>query len=157
MKKLKIAVLGFVILTLLLVSFFLGRTTKKNHLRNEFDDLIEKYNKLESFNYLREESDVRYYGLEKDSVLRMLPPAKWETDTIKLFDSGQLESMHWSWNYYKERLKNSRDTVTLQEYYWELPEFVDLQNLYIIFELQSDSSWIAKSCVQWNPNTTEID
>lgn len=157
MRILKTSVFGLVILTLLIVSFFLGRITKNNYLRNEYDDVIEKYNKLESFNYLREESDVRYYGLEKDSVLKMLPPEKWKTDTIKLFDSGQLESMHWSWNYYKERLKNSQDTVTLQKYYWELPEFVDLKNLYIIFELQSDSSWIAKSCVQWNPNTTEID
>lgn len=157
MKISKPVILGFAILALLIMSFFLGSVSMKNHLENEFDDLIEQYNKLESFNYLREESDVRYYGLEKESVLRTLPPEKWKTDTIKLFDSDQLKSMHWAWNYYKERLKNAQDTLTLQEYYWELPEFVDLQNLYIIFELQTDSTWIAKSCVQWNPKTTQID
>ena len=110
---------------------------------------------LERLKYLMEDEELPYYGMKKEDVLPLLPTPEWSGDSIKLFDDGNLDDLHWLYNPYKERLRGTHDTIMVETYSWVIP-YHDRPKLYIVFEKKRDE-WIVTAGVQWNPDIVDIE
>lgn len=141
---------------LIFLGYLLGCLTQRIRQGNYKNVLYEKIDSLSTLNYLRDEKSLPYYNLTKDSVLGILPPETKRFDILSIYDGADVGLSYGAYNVFVEKVKNTKDTICVQKYYWNVP-FSNMSKLYIVFELQKDSSWVAKSCAQWDSNRVYLD
>lgn len=138
------------------LGFLIGALVQNERHKKENYELYERLDSLARLSYYRDESSLPYLNVSKDSVLRMLPPETKRFDILCIYDGAEIGLSHGAYNFFVDKVKNTKDTVYVQEYYWDVP-FSNMSKLYIVFELQKDSIWVAKSCAQWDTNMVNLD
>ena len=155
--KVKKVIFALSVIVFGIICFIAGG--KVNEIQYE-DTMLYYYKKINSSDslersmMLRENKQLLYYGMKKEEVLAILPPPNGNSVKV-LFDGDALMNLFWLYNSYQKKLRGTQDTVIVETYYWEIP-YHDRPNLLIVFE-KKDTSWIATTCVQWNPELVYID
>ena len=117
-------------------------------------DYAVKIDSLKWLEVVREDEQLPYYGMKKEKALAVLPQPRYSENKI-VYDDGNLSLWHLLYRPYEKRVIGTQDTIIVEYYYWEIP-YHDRPNLYIVFE-KKDTSWIATTCIQWNPELVYID
>ena len=106
---------------------------------------------LERYKYYRESRDLIYYGLSKDSVVKMLPEPEFDF-VVKLDSSMKATYNHWYYKHFFETyLKSRYDTIEVKIVRWRIP-YHEIPNLFLGF-IKRDSVWVVDDGIQWDDNT----
>ena len=135
----------------LCLGYFINESKYENKERN----YIWTIDSLKEMEYIREDAQLPYFLKKKEDVLKMLPtPLTKDSKNFPFFDDGSLDKKHWVYFPYIDRVQNTKDTLWLCTYFWEIP-FSERPELHIVFE-KTDTGWIATSCIQYNPEKVII-
>ena len=135
---------------LVFIGFRIGMIVQRERDLDMVCIFQEDRDSFETLLKYRNESTLPYYNMNKDSVLRNLPKETWRDEVRCIYDGVMITDSHEAYYDTKRKLEGTNDTIYAQEYYWRV-SFGEMTDLYIVFELQDDSTWVVKSCKQWNP------
>jgi len=129
---------------MLLVAFYLF---ERNRFYNLFWEMRSEYGRLSSLRGVRQGEDLVYYGLSKDSVMKMLPVP--EFDFVTKLDSSMVNVP--GYRFFSQFLKSRYDTIEVNVAKWRIP-YHEIPNLFLQF-MKRDGVWVVVDGVQWNDDT----
>jgi hypothetical protein len=144
-KNIIIYILLSIILTLTILYLH------ERQYRSLFWSMVSDYHRLSEYQYFRSGKElIYYYGLPKDSVMKMLPEPT--DDSVFKLDSSMCVDDPWFYRHIAATyLKSKYDTIEINSVDFRIP-YHEIPNLHLIF-IKKDSVWVVEHGVQWNDDT----
>ena len=155
MNMLKTLLIGETIAIFVLIAIIAFQQHRYVELEAVAWEIHWERDSLDHLDGVRELNEVEYYRMSKDSILKLLPPPKF--DEIWTLDKDKdLDLYNWPARYIAKYFKKKNDTLKMNAVFWKLP-YNRLPDLYIGFVKDSTEQWIAEYCIQWDNGMTKID